>query len=254
MQHSFNLQALKRRLRQSVPYIYARKRRTEQINRRSFDLSAPPAWMGAYRRSQVDRDGAIRLAHAQYVSSVSSSAAAISLELAHLLWFTAHQTQPGLILDLGSGFSSYVLRRYQRDAERSGRKCRVISCDHDSHWLGKTAEYLEANQLSTADLWTLERLIDEQAMLQPDLVLHDLGYPAMRVEQLPMVMQFCRNDTLLIIDDLHKQHIQEAVTQYVQRQRLRYHDLTRYTYDSFGRYAWLIQAASCEAATPIQEA
>ena len=50
--------------------------------------------------------------HAQYVATISDSAHAISLELARYILEVASEDHAKRLLDLGSGFSSYVLRAY----------------------------------------------------------------------------------------------------------------------------------------------
>jgi hypothetical protein len=78
----------------------------------------------------------IALKHAAYIREVSSPEMAMSLELAHFLLGWCLWKQPKHLLDLGSGFSSYVFRLY-RSATRSlsilstimphGSKKRVIT-------------------------------------------------------------------------------------------------------------------------------
>jgi hypothetical protein len=50
--------------------------------------------------------------HGQYISTVSDSAHAISLELARFILEVASENHAKRLLDLGSGFTSYVLRAY----------------------------------------------------------------------------------------------------------------------------------------------
>ena len=81
----------------------------------------------------------------EYVTSVSVPMAALSLETSALATVLCEITRPHRILDLGSGFSSYVFRRY---AATASPQAEVWSIDDSPHWLEKTRGFLASKGFS----------------------------------------------------------------------------------------------------------
>lgn len=143
---------------------------------------------------------------------------------------------PGMrVLDLGTGFSSYVLRHYAADLD-----IHVVSVDDSSQWLYKTRDYCTDHGITPSGfhLWQL-------AMNWPverfDLVFMDLGKTKNRVNYYYDVLKnFCTEKTLLLCDDMHKPTLKQALE----------HELKAYDYinigvieqtkDEFGRYCKLV--------------
>jgi hypothetical protein len=226
-----------------TPDLERRTRKARTIIRNRIDLrrrrlSLP--FLSVQACSTIDPDHSIATAHEEYTTSVSSPVAAISLELSYALWSILNNIQPRCLVDLGSGFSSYLFRRYQRQRNIAGEECQVISCDDNSQWLQRTALYLGRKHLSVSGLMLWKELLESHQDLRPDLVLHDLGYPPVRVQTLPNVLDLCSSSTILIVDDVHKPAIRRAVLGSVRNKGLHCHDLARVTYDQFGRYSWLM--------------
>ncbi len=223
------------------------KARTIKRNRRDLgtSLSQIP-FLTDYNTSKIDPNGIIRSAYEEYTNSISSPVATISLELAYVLWFILTKQRPRQLIDLGSGFSSYLFRLYQRDCESAGGTCQVFSCDDDSLWLQRTSDFLTSKRLSVSGLLLWDKLLEEQRRVSPNLVLHDLGSSWVRLRTLPRVLELCNPNTILVVDDIHKPSIRQAVLDSVQS-RARCYDLAKLTYDRFGRYAWLINDFSAGA-------
>lgn len=181
-----------------------------------------------------DRGHDLAAAWRRYVETVSAPAAAISRQLAALFDHLIDTTRPAVVWDLGSGFSSFVARRYPG---------RVLSVDDDESWLARTRGFLVASDLRTDDLLTWDDFRDRAArgaLPVPDLVLHDLGAPATRARTLPQVLDRCADHTLVLVDDVHKPAVRVAVLAALEDRRLACTDLSSQTLDDFGRYAWLV--------------
>jgi hypothetical protein len=84
----------------------------------------------------------------EYVETVSNPAMALSPHTAALLYALCTLLVPKRALDLGSGFSSFVLRRYARDTAGS---CIVHSVDDDAQWMDQTRAFLSAHELPAGD-------------------------------------------------------------------------------------------------------
>lgn len=190
-----------------------------------------------YKASQVDADGSIKRALENYTNSVSTPVAAVSQEMANVIWFTLQKKQPKIAVDLGSGFSSYLLRRYQAERVAEGAECTIMSCDDDAHWLERTREYIEQHGLPSEGLYTWDDFLREQPDIKPDLILHDLGHTVERVENMPRVMEMAHPGTIILLDDVQKRPIREAAMREAANHSYPYYDLTGFTFDNYGRYA-----------------
>jgi predicted O-methyltransferase YrrM len=159
---------------------------------------------------------------------------ALSLETAVLLYVLCQCTSPKKILDLGSGFSSFVFRLYASTA----KDCKVYTVDDDHPWLLKTQEYLRNYKLST-DLCYDWEAFDLSTHNDFNLALYDLGRMPMRMKTLPSVIQAAGPHAFLILDDVHKPFYEEAVTEVLKRRDCRWQSLKEETLDQFGRYAYI---------------
>ena len=112
--------------------------------------------------------------HAQYVATISDTAHAISLELARFILEVASEDHAKRLLDLGSGFSSYVLRAYAAGVPGAV----AWSVDDDPAWLEKTRAFLVSEGLSTEHLYNWSEFLTLASTNGPgtfDLVVHDLS-------------------------------------------------------------------------------
>jgi predicted O-methyltransferase YrrM len=175
----------------------------------------------------------LEAAHRHYISTVSGPAMAISLELALFLRALLLNRRPERILDLGSGFSSLVFRRYARDV---CPRATVWTVDHDPGWLARTREFLHSHDVSLEEMTTWESLSAGSF----DLVFHDLGDMQVRAATLDRVISLTRPGGVLVLDDLQFMEYRAAVCRAIQRHGLRYWDLAASTGDGIGRYSWLI--------------
>ena len=83
-----------------------------------------------------------------YITNVSIGNSAASIEAASLLDVIARNNKVQRILDLGSGFSSFL-----DDIKDASSPVEVWSVDTDAMWLDKTAQYLKENELDVSNLF-----------------------------------------------------------------------------------------------------
>ena len=191
--------------------------------------SAPSARTSA--RPQA-RTREIRLAYQRYVTSVTSSAHAISLQLALYLEDLVATRSPARVADLGSGFSSYVLRLLAGDREPA---IEVWSVDDDPAWLAKTRAFLTAEGLSTdrTVLWP------ELAQDSFDLVLHDLGSMSTREATLTEALSLVKAGGALVLDDLQFPDYRRHVEETLRARGVDFASAEEQTLDMLGRYSWV---------------
>ena len=192
-------------------------------------LGAPDAFAAA---CDVNRQ-TLGSSYIDYVFTVSSAAHAISLALGAFLLTVCEALRPEAAVDLGSGFSSYVLRRY---AAAQRVRPRVVSVDDDRSWLEKTEAFLGAAGLPEGELVHWSDFRDQEAAF--DVVLYDLGTWERRIESLQEAIRLARPGALIILDDLHVAGYRSAVERTLDDGALTPLDISRFTTDEFGRYSW----------------
>lgn len=167
----------------------------------------------------------------RYVSTISTDAMALSLETAALLKVLAETVHVGCAADLGSGYSSFVLR----DSLPTGSSCRSV--DDSEHWLSQTGAYLIEMGLGSENLVTWAEFSATHEKY--DLVFHDLGSThSLRQDALPVVMDSVAKGGWLILDDVHNTRYRKAVKAAISTD-FELFRLAWETMDTHGRYAWL---------------
>jgi predicted O-methyltransferase YrrM len=172
-------------------------------------------------------------AHRHYVQNVSSPEMAVSWESCRLLCSLANVLRPQRILDLGSGFSSYLLRSWAQALQNAAH---VVSVDDNAFWLEKTREFLKSKNLDTGELHTWESfsLLKQRPF---DLIFHDLGSMETRAATLPAVLKLRAPEGIVVLDDVHKRAYRPRAMLEVERAGLEYISAGRLTHDAFGRAA-----------------
>ena len=174
----------------------------------------------------------------QYTSTISTKVMAISFELATYMWKHINENKCKNILDLGSGFSSYVFRYYQKTNAPSN--CKVTSVDTSAEWLEKSNQFLLRNELNLDNIFTFDEF-KKIPFEKYDFVLYDLGNMATRAENLEYVLNFAQEGCPTIIDDVHKKIYRDKVEETAARLNKTIIDIKSETFDSYGRYAHMIK-------------
>jgi predicted O-methyltransferase YrrM len=180
----------------------------------------------------ADDDPELRRAYARYVTEVSHPQHAVSIQLAFYLWELLEARRPRRAADLGSGFSSYVLRLY---AKRRDPEVEVFSVDDDAGWLERTRGFLETEGLSTERLM----LWEDFSAGELDLVLHDLGTMPTRAATLADAISRVRPGGAIVLDDVHMPGYRTRVEQELARLGVRHASAEDETLDMLGRYSWI---------------
>jgi predicted O-methyltransferase YrrM len=194
-------------------------------------LGAPDAFAAAYDENRR----ALGPSYIDYVFTVSGAEHAISLPLGAFVLTACETLRPAAAIDLGSGFSSYVLRRY---AAGQSTRPRIVSVDDDRGWLAKTADFLRAAGLPEDELVHWSEFEGYESAF--DIVLYDLGTWERRLEALPTALLVGRKGALVILDDLHVAGYRSAVERALDEAGLTPYDVSRFTGDEFGRFSWAV--------------
>jgi predicted O-methyltransferase YrrM len=203
-----------------------------RVDRRRLLATAPHVWPS---ESALDSARAALVpAYRDYVDTVSEPSWALSLDTAAYLGFLCDALRPTRLLDTGSGFSSFVFRRYARDARDADVE--VVSVDDDAGWLDRTAAFLTRHELSTDRLviWPTELVTNGRY----DLVCHDLASGALRDASIgPVLRSVTRPHGVVVIDDaqVHGPHAKREA----RAAGLALYSLRARTLDRYGRFALL---------------
>ncbi len=187
----------------------------------------------------------IDAAYAEYVPAVSKAVYACSLPIAHYLWNLCEERKPRRLLDIGSGFSSYVLRAW---AEANGAEHWCI--DSDAEWLDKTRLFLTAHDLDWHHATTWDRAAD-WALDPFDLVFFDVNAIASRSWYLRKALDMVADGGVLIADDAMEPHYHDALTEHASyyRRKCTYADV-QVEPDEWGRFPARIDVSAEANAMP----
>lgn len=177
----------------------------------------------------------LRPYYEEYVSKVSRSDMAASLELAAFLFSVCKINQYTKLMDVGSGFSSFVFRFYAKQTPG----VRVYSIDDDTEWLEKTKHYLNEHSLNTDDMLTVEDFmqLNEGGF---DCILHDMNFVEVRIQYVDFVFRSAKKNGLIIMDDVHKMDYRFALLKKLKSLEASCFTLRDMTKDNFGRFAYAV--------------
>ena len=97
----------------------------------------------------------IKDAYEEYGTSVSTKAAAAAFEVCTFLMVACETIKPKSVIDLGSGFSSYVLRKYRQKYLKS---MEVYSVDTWEKWLNKSREFARKQSVNIGNYLTWDKV------------------------------------------------------------------------------------------------
>lgn len=165
-------------------------------------------------------------AYHEYVSTVSSPGMAVSHETAAVLAWFCHDRNPSRVCDLGSGFSSYVLRRVCAD---------VTSVDTDPAWLEATRQFLDRWAMDTTRIVGWDDWLGGTDLY--DLMFHDLAQGDLREQAMWLAVERLAPGGLIVFDDAHHHTHRETMEAVIATHHLTFLDLRDVTLDGIGRYA-----------------
>jgi predicted O-methyltransferase YrrM len=170
-----------------------------------------------------------------YVAEVSLPGMAISWESSCYVRHLCDAFRPHRLVDLGSGFSSCVLRDYAASAPH---EVSVVSVDDSEEWLGKTHEFLAAHGHDSGELRGWEDFAADPGA-PFDVVFHDLAAGELREQAMSVAVSALAPSGLIVFDDAQHRGHRHAARQISSQAGLSTYSLHRWTNDAFGRFAML---------------
>lgn len=171
----------------------------------------------------------------EYTTSVSTRSAAISLETCDFLWKLCNERNPKVIVDTGSGFSSFVLRLWSKD-----KGSLVYSFDDSKHWIEKSKAFSAKNGVSIDNfvVWKGEFHIKDA-----DILLHDLGNMITRSNTLDTIYKMVKHTGVIILDDLHKANYRESANNFFAKRGYAIKNIDD-TKDEFSRFVGVVDLST----------
>jgi len=218
--------------RRAAGHVFSGPRGYALFSRRRLEAD----WPG-FVDSLADAQQELSSAYESYVQDVSAKQHAMSLELAAFLLELCRRVDADSVIDLGSGFSSYVLRRYA--SERPGTTVRSV--DSSPEWLERSRRFVSDHGLAADDFIQWSEFDPQDEIDSYDVVLHDLGDMTLRSATLPQALVLARRGAYVVLDDVHKPGYRAYARQLVSASSAWSIDIRAVTRDSIGRYSLLIR-------------
>jgi len=197
--------------------------------------AARPDVVAALERAHDDPD--LRAVYQRYVKDVSHWEWAISWPSVRALDALCDALRPRAVLDLGSGFSTYVVCNRAR---RNGVDCEVVSVDTSDEWLEKTRAFLTAEGLEARLIPARE--IDALPGASFDLAFDDLGHTQDRAGVIPTVIRVMAPGGVVLLDDMNARSYRREVQTLLAAARWKVYSARSQTIDAKGRFAMLTTA------------
>lgn len=176
--------------------------------------------------------------HSDYIQNYSAPLISLSLKRAAFFYFFCQLIRPKKILDLGSGFSTYVFKLYLQNANTG----QLISVDDSSFWLKETERFLHNYQLDGKGL-TDWNSFKKEANSAFDLIFLDIGDLDFRLQILPDLLQSVHKGALLLIDDFHVPAYRKAILKCCSDQALECFSLRKVTRTRLSHNALVMASA-----------
>ena len=175
---------------------------------------------------------ALQPAFGLYIQHVSPRSMAIPIETAAFLWWLCDATEAKAVADLGSGFTSYVLRLF---AAQAADPVVVHSVDDDPYWLQRSVQFCEYHSISV-DGFMLDHdwLESEQTY---DVIVHDLAGGDKRNEFAGHAARKLNPGGHLVFDDAQNHGHHHAFSEVCRSEGLTMLDIWSQTIEDAGRYA-----------------
>lgn len=160
---------------------------------------------------------------------------AIAAAAGVFLWDACEQREVTRVLDLGSGFSTWVLRAW---AAECGREVECVTVDHLEGWLRRTQAEVTEMGWDSSEFYTWEQFLD---LVYPDryfdFIFVDINGGAMRYKE------FANYEYLtdyMVCDDFQFDHIRESWTARCVQAGFTVVERESETKDQYGR--WMAEA------------
>lgn len=130
----------------------------------------------------------------KYVNTISTAGMAIAPQTCeYIIWHIINH-KPKVVCDMGSGFTSYVLRFIASENDMI-----VYSVDDKEEWLGKTKEFLEERNLNTDNMYVW----NDHPKMKFDFMIDDIGDIRFRIKHTDQMLNMIKPGGYILADDIN---------------------------------------------------
>jgi len=177
----------------------------------------------------------IKNAYNEYVNKVSVDYMAASFECCIFLMVMYDVIKPKMVLDLGSGMSSYALRYFKKNYHKNS--C-IWSIDSNDKWLDKSKVFVKKFGLNTDNFRVWSDISNDTTKF--DLIFFDIDRNKRRFNYIPTVLDnFMTKDSFIVVDDMHKGGLVKDISRILSKYEYKQMDIKKYTLDKFKRFSTL---------------
>jgi len=177
----------------------------------------------------------IKKVYNRYVNTVSVDYMAASFECCIFLMVLYDAIKPKMVLDLGSGMSSYALRYFKKN--HCEDSC-VWSIDSNKEWLNKSKMFVEKFGLNIDNFKTWGSINNDTTKF--DLIFFDIDNNKKRIHYIPIVLDnFVTKDSFIVVDDIHKGGWRRDINKVLLGYEYKKIDIKKYTFDKYKRFSSL---------------
>jgi len=168
-----------------------------------------------------------------YINKVSRRSWAISLECAVFLTVLCHYLKPDNILDLGSGFSSFVFRYYSSKIKKDYPT--IYSIDTSNLWLEKSMHFCLDFNTNQDHFQNWEIFCEKSKNNFFKLIFIDIGLKERETYVKTIMKRFVDRNSVVILDDFHYDIFRKKVKEVLYDYNYNSYDIKNITLDSGGK-------------------
>ena len=168
-----------------------------------------------------------------YISRVSRRSWAISLECAVFLTVLCHYLKPDNILDLGSGFSSFIFRYYSSKLKKHHPI--IYSIDTSNPWLEKSRNFCHDFNTNKGHFQNWDTFCKSPKNNFFKLIFIDIGLKERETFVKTIIDKFTDKDSVVVLDDLHYDVFRKKVKEVLYDYNYNSYDVKNISLDSGGK-------------------
>jgi len=172
----------------------------------------------------------------KYISTISTRSMAASLLCCSYFIHLIKTLNPKRVIDFGSGFSSFAIRKYNK---LTGSKIETWSVDSDKLWLERSIEFCNENGVDTNHFYTWDQVKDNDVPF--DLIFFDIDRTVNRIRYFnDLFDRFSDNGSYILFDDMHKKVLSRHLHSKLKHIDHIFYDTSEVTRDR-NRYSYLVK-------------